>query len=96
MFSESEVLVINPRAPSRWVTIMSYEDDCEVGNINHYSNPNVMFRGKATGNATANCAAGIIAHMVSLAKAHEGAVTSPKPSILDVVFGVVPSTIISP
>lgn len=47
---------------------MSYPDDCDVGYINYFSNPNVDVRGKATGTETANCAEGIIANMVRLAK----------------------------
>ncbi|CAN0535930.1 unnamed protein product, partial [Ectocarpus sp. 8 AP-2014] len=33
----------------RWITIMAYPDDCDVGYVNYFSNPDVMLRGKPTG-----------------------------------------------
>lgn len=94
MHFETKVHVFNLRASSRWITIMAYPNDCNVGYVNYFSNPNVMLRGKPTGTATANCAEGIIAHMVRLAQAHEGAVSSPKLSMSGVAFGVFTSPIV--
>lgn len=35
---------------------MSYEDNCEGGYVNYYSNPDVIYLGKPTGTETENCA----------------------------------------
>lgn len=35
---------------------MSYEDNCKVGYVNYYSNPDVIYLGKPTGTETENCA----------------------------------------
>ncbi|CAM9616834.1 unnamed protein product [Ectocarpus sp. 12 AP-2014] len=50
-----------------WITIMAYPDDCDVGYVNYFSNPDVMLRGKPTGTATANCAGAIKANMDAIA-----------------------------
>ena len=35
---------------------MSYTDNCEIGYVNFYSNPDVIHLGKPTGTETENCA----------------------------------------
>lgn len=49
---------------NRYVTIMSYTDDCHGGYANYYSNPDVIHLGKPTGTDTENCARRITETMV--------------------------------
>lgn len=51
----------------RFATIMAYftcEDGSTVGDVNHYSNPDVSIDGRATGTDTENCAQTIKDNMV--------------------------------
>lgn len=61
-----------------YVTIMAYQDDCDVDYINYYSNPDVVVLGKPTGTAIENCARRIRDTMVRAVVASRVLLVSPR------------------